>query len=154
RGGMADDIWLYDFRTKQTTNLTNTPDQEIIPMWVGGRVWFLSDRDAKKRMNLYSMTPDGQDVTRHTDFTDFDIKFPSAGEQAIVFENGGFIYRFDLATKRAEKVPVRILDDQPGGRTTLKAVGGQITTYEIAPDGKRALFGARGDIFTVPAKDG
>ena len=53
RGGQADDIWIYDFQTKTTTNLTNNPAQDIIPMWSGNRIYFLSDRDENKRMNLY-----------------------------------------------------------------------------------------------------
>src|SRR5436853_7628513 len=53
RGGMADDIWVYDFDTKQTTNLTHNDAQDIIPMWKGNRIYFLSDRDSHKRMKLY-----------------------------------------------------------------------------------------------------
>ena len=54
RGGQADDVWLYDFKTKTTTNLTNNPAQDIIPMWKGNKIYFVSDRDEPNRMNLYS----------------------------------------------------------------------------------------------------
>ena len=66
RGGMADDVWIYDFETKKTDDFTagsrdvSDPDepagvhpQNIIPMWSGDKIYFLSDRDADKRMNLY-----------------------------------------------------------------------------------------------------
>jgi tricorn protease len=154
RGGMADDLWLYDFQTKKTENLTSTDAQEIIPMWSGNRIYFLSDRDDKQRMNLYVMELPEKSTRQLTKFTDFDVKFPSLGDKAIVFENGGCIYRFDLETEQCDKVPVRIVDDRAGARTGVVKVDKEVTSYEVAPDGKRALFGARGEIFTVPVKEG
>jgi len=154
RGGMADDIWVYDFASKKTENITNNPAGDIIPMWSGNTIYFLSDRDENKRWNLYAYDLGTKQTRQLTRFTEYDIKFPSLGPKAIVFENGGFIYTFDLALEQAAKVPVIIVDDQVSGRTKIANVSGRVTNYEIAPDGKRALFGARGEIFTVPAQYG
>jgi tricorn protease len=154
RGGQADDVWLHDFGTKTTTNLTNSPAQDIIPMWKGSKVYFASDRDERGRMNLYSYDLGSKQTKRLTTFTEFDVKFPSLGDTAIVFENGGWIYRLDLATEQASKIPVRLREDFDGGRAGVVDVSRNITNYDIAPDGSRALFGARGDVFTVPAKSG
>lgn len=152
RGGQADDVWIYDFETQELTNITDNPAQDIIPMWHEDTIYFISDR--YDIMNLFSYDLNTEELTQHTDFTDFDIKFPSLGDNAIVFENGGYIYRFDLAAQDYERVPVYIHDDFAIGRGGLQNVSDNIHTYEIAPDGKRALFGARGDLFTVPAKHG
>jgi tricorn protease len=154
RGGQADDVWLHDFTTKTTTNLTNNPAQDIIPMWKGSKVYFASDRDERGRMNLYSYDLGSKQTKKLTTFTEFDVKFPSMGDTAIVFENGGWIYRLDLASEQVSKIPVRIREDFDGGRGAIVDVSRSITNYEIAPDGSRALFGARGDVFTVPAKSG
>jgi tricorn protease len=154
RGGMADDVWIYDIATKKTENITNNASLDIIPMWSRSKLYFLSDRDENKRMNLYSYDLESKDTKKLTSFTDYDIKFPSLGPNAIVFENGGFVYRLDLASGQAAKVPIVIADDLLSGRTKIAKVGDKVTNFEIAPDGKRALFGARGDIFTVPAKNG
>ncbi|MBN2320125.1 MAG: PD40 domain-containing protein, partial [Acidobacteria bacterium] len=154
RGGQADDIWIYDFDTKQTVNITDNPAQDIIPMWAGDRIYFISDREKSGRFNLYVYEISSKNTRKLTDFKDFDIKFPSLGDRAIVFENGGYIYRFDLESRKAEKVPVLIADDQVSGRGGRINTGESIYGYEIAPDGSRALFNARGEIFTVPAKHG
>ena len=154
RGGMADDVWIYDFETKKLENITNNPAQDIIPMWSSNRIYFLSDRDENKKMNLYVYGLESKETRSLTNFKEFDIKFPSLGPKAIVFENGGHIYRFDLDQEEAVKVPVIIADDMNSGRSKIVKVDTRITNYEISPDGKRALFGARGDIFTVPAKYG
>jgi tricorn protease len=154
RGGQADDVWLHDFTTKTTANLTNNPAQDIIPMWKGSKVYFASDRDERGRMNLYCYDLGSKQTKRLTAFTDFDVKFPSMGDTAIVFENGGWIYTLDLATEQVVKVPVSIREDFDSGRSSIVDVSRSITNYEIAPDGSRALFGSRGDVFTVPAKSG
>ena len=154
RGGMTDDIWVYDFTTKKVENITNNPAGDIIPMWSGNTIYFVSDRDANKRWNLYAYDLATKQTRQLTEFAEYDIKFPSLGPKAIVFENGGYIYRFDLASGKAVKVPIMIVDDQVSGRTRIANVSSRVTNYEIAPDGKRALFGARGEIFTVPAQFG
>ena len=154
RGGQADDIWIYDFASKTTTNLTQNPAQDLFPMWVGRRIYFVSDRDESKRMNLFVQDLDQNRVRQLTTFTNFDIKFPSLGDKAIVFENGGDLYRFDLADGRVRRIPVVIQEDFAGGRGGLREVNKETTTYSLSPDGKRVAMGARGDVFTVPAKYG
>jgi tricorn protease len=154
RGGQADDVWLYDFATKTTTNLTNNPAQDIIPMMHGNTVYFLSDREESGRMNLYALDMGTKQTRKLTNFTEYDVKFPSIGDQAVVFENGGYIYVLDFASEKARRVPVTIDEDFAIGRGGLRTVSDEVTNFEIAPDGNRALFGARGDLFTVPAKHG
>ena len=154
RGGMADDIWIYDFASKTIENITANPALDIIPMWSGDKIYFLSDRDENKRMNLYVYDLSSKQTRKLTSFADFDIKFPSLGPKHIVFENGGFLYTFDLATEQTVRIPVVIADDMVSGRGKVVKVDDRVTNFEISPDGQRALFGARGDVFTVPAKYG
>ena len=154
RGGMADDVWIYNFETKKIENITNNPALDIIPMWSGEKIYFVSDRDENKRVNLYVYDLRSKETRKLTNFAEFDIKFPSLGPKAIVFENGGYIYRFDLASEQATKVPIIIADDKIMGRARIKKVSEEVTNFEISPDGKRGLFGARGDMFTVPVKYG
>lgn len=157
RGGQADDIWVFDFATKKHENITNDSAQDIFPMWTGNKIYFISDRDGRdknKRLNLYSYDLTIKETKQHTFFTDFDIKFPSLGNDTIVFENGGFIYRFDLKSEKENKVSIQINEDFDIGRGGIIDVSKQVTNFEISSDGNRALFGARGEIFTVPAKYG
>ena len=154
RGGQADDVWIYDFETKKIKNVTNNPSQDIIPMWTEKAIYFISDRGEPKRMNLYAYVFDEDTIVKMTDFKEYDIKFPSLGSNTIVFENGGYIYKFDVISAKYEKVNIQIKEDFDGGRGALVDVSKTITNYEISPDGNRALFGSRGDVFTVPAKYG
>lgn len=152
RGGQADDIWIYDFQSKKIENITNNPAQDIIPMWFGNKIYFLSDRD--HTMNLFSYDLATKQTKKVTNFAQYDVKFPSVGTDFIAFENGGFVYLLDPNTDKYEKVPIEIAEDFPTIRPQFKNVKEQIFSFDISPDGVRALFNARGEVFTVPAEKG
>lgn len=156
RGGQADDIWVYDFKENKHYRLAgDSLAQDILPMWgKNDKVYFISDRD--KRMNLFVVDPATRVEKKLSNFTDYDIKFPSIGGSYIVFENGGYIYKLDYTNESAqpERVNIVVSDDLDSGRGGLIDVSKSVTNYEISRDGARALFGSRGDVFTVPAKDG
>lgn len=154
RGGMADDVWVHDFNTKKTVNLTKNKAQDIIPMWHADKIYYLSDRDQNQRMNLFVYDLETEKETQLTHYKDVDIKFPSSGPGGIVYEYAGYIYRYDFTSQKAARVPIQILEDDAPSRPEVHAVDKEIKAYEISPDGKRALFSARGDLFTVPAKSG
>jgi len=152
KGGMADDIWIYDFDTKQVQNITNNINQDIFPMWNGDNIYYLSDRD--RTMNLFAYNTVSGETRKVTNYTDYDIKFPSLGDKAIIFERGGLLYTFDLQTENIKQIPVIIADDLANGRNEMKDASKEINSFAVSPDGKRIVLGARGDIFTLPAENG
>jgi len=153
RGGMADDVWLYDFKTQSTENLTNDPSQDTCPMWgPDNHVYFISDRDG--RMNLFSIDLASKETKQLTSFKDFDIKFPTIGKDAIVFEEAGYIWRYDLASGKSTPVPIDIKEDFASGRAAFVDASQHVESVNLAPDGQRAIVVARGDLFSVPMKEG
>ncbi len=152
KGGMADDIWIYDFPTKKLQNITNNGSQDIFPMWFGNEIYFCSDRD--RIMNLFCYNISTGSTRKVTNFTDYDIKFPSAADQRITFEQAGFIHIFDIATQTTQKVRIEIKDDFIGGRTEYKDATRFLGAVNPSPDGNRIVATARGDIFSVPVKEG
>ncbi|MEO6133419.1 MAG: PDZ domain-containing protein, partial [Saprospiraceae bacterium] len=154
RGGMADDIYIYDIASSTWEDITNHPAQDIFPMWSGDKIYFCSDRD--RTMNLYAYDVKTKQTTKLTNYTNYDIKFPSLGTDAIVYENGGYIYLFDLKTGTDKKIPVTIADDADSGRNKLIDASKFIENgdYDLSPDGNRLAMTARGDIWTLPTKEG
>jgi tricorn protease len=152
KGGMADDIRIYDFAGGSVINITENDAQDIFPMWSGDNIYFLSDRD--RTMNLFVYNTGTRLVRKLTNYTDYDIKFPSLGNNAIIYENGGYLYIFDLQTETASKLNITIAEDFYGGRNELKDASKSITNAELSPDGKRIVFSARGDVFSVPSEEG
>ena len=152
RGGQAESLYIMDLKTKKIEKITNDPSQNTIPMWYGDKIYFISDRDHE--MNIFCYDMKTKQTRKITTFDRYDVKFPSLGVDNITFENGGYIYLLDLKTEKYSKVTIQIAEDLPSVRPRIVKVTDKISNYEISPDGKRALFGARGDIFTVPAEKG
>ena len=152
RGGMADDVWIFDFKSKKIENITNNNAQDIFPMWVGNKVYFCSDRD--RTMNLFCYDRSTKQTTKVTDYTYYDIKWPSLGDKDIVYENGGQLFRYNLADGKVYPIPVQMANDNKSTRTKYVDASKFINSSTISPDGKRVAFGARGDVWTVPVNSG
>jgi tricorn protease len=154
KGGMAQDIAVYDFKNNTYERITDYPGADTYPMWHGDTIYFGSDRGPEQRVNLYSYSLKTKQTRQLTDFKDYDVEWPSLGPDSIIFENGGFLYLFDLKSQKAHKLTINLAGDRPLAEKHWAAVGHLITDFDISPEGKRAAFTARGDIFTVPAKEG
>jgi tricorn protease len=152
QGGMADDVWLYDFKTTKLENITNNKAQDIFPMWHKNKVYFLSDRN--RTMNLFVYDISDQSTRQLTEFTDYDIKFPSLGDKAIIFENGGNLYTYDLQSNKLEKLKIFINDDHIYSREEIVDASKFLQYIEMSPDGKRLVAVGRGDVFSLPADKG
>lgn len=152
RGGQAGDIHVIDMKTREDIQITDNPAQDIIPLWHGNKIYFLSDRDYTMNIFCYDMTT--KQTKKITTFDKFDVKFPSLGKNHIAFSNGGEIYLLDLANDTYKKVDIELKEDYPEARSEWKNVKDDITGYELSPKGNRGLFVSRGDIFTAPRKHG
>ncbi|MGE5236460.1 MAG: S41 family peptidase [Acidobacteriota bacterium] len=154
RGGMAPDIWLFNLTTHAARNITNNPANDAQPMWHGETIYFLSDRDSNMRANIWAYDLKTGATREVTHFTDFDVHFPSLGPSEIVFENGDRLYLLDLATEKTHEVKIEVVTD----RATLKPREVDATKLikgvSVSPSGKRAVFEARGELFSVPAEHG
>jgi tricorn protease len=154
RGGMQQQIAFYNFKTNHYEQVADLDGNDSFPMWHGDTVYFDSDRGPDKRMNIWAYSLQTKQMRQLTHFTEFDVNWPSMGPDSIVFENGGYLYVFDFATEKARKITVYLPGDRdltlPHWANTSKLV----TAFDISPDGKRAVFTARGDVYTVPAKEG
>ncbi|MEO5675162.1 MAG: PDZ domain-containing protein, partial [Chitinophagales bacterium] len=152
RGGMADDIWIYDFGSMQWSNITHNDEQDIEQMWHQNKIYYLSDRD--KTMNLYVYDLNNGQTRKVTSYTDYDIKFASLGDKDIVFEKGGLLYILNLASEQATQVKVQIAGDDSWSRSEFVDGAKFIEGWDLSPDGNRLSIVARGDVFTVPAESG
>lgn len=153
QGGRAQDVWTYDLKKSTSKRLTDWKGTDNQPLWVGTTIYFTSDR-AGGRLNLWACDEDGANQRQVTFHRDFDVLWPSAGPSSIVYEAGGYLYRFDPADGTSAKIEIRLQGDFLARMPRHKNVSEWIDGADISPSGKRAVFAARGDIFTVPASDG
>ncbi|MBN2199818.1 MAG: PD40 domain-containing protein [Candidatus Aminicenantes bacterium] len=152
RGGLAQDIYLYDLEQDTEKRLTTFEGTDRIPMWCGESIYFTSDRN--RVLNIYSLDPVTGATEQLTSHTEYDVRRPSLGDGRIVYELGGDIWALDLATKSAARIPIEIRTDAPEVRPAFQEVSGLITDIDVSPGGERALITARGEIFTLPKESG
>ena len=151
RGGRAQDVWVYDLEKNTSEQLTTNRATDNQPVWVGDKIYFLSDREYT--LNLYQYQK-GQAPKKLTNHKTHDSLWASAGPDAIVYENDAFLWRFDPATGKSQKLNIQINGKSESLLPQFKNVSAQIESMDISKDGQRAVFGARGELFTVPAKNG
>ncbi|HKG92936.1 MAG TPA: DPP IV N-terminal domain-containing protein [Gemmatimonadaceae bacterium] len=156
RGGLAQDIWLFDLERKSAKKIAESEANDIQPMWApdGKTIYFVSDRGAGRRNNIYAYDVKGGQVRQLTKFTDDDVYFPGIGPSDIVFQNGGQLYLLDLKTEQSRPVGVQVITDLASLRPRVTNVSRLVQSFDISPTGKRAVFEARGELFTVPEKNG
>jgi len=161
-GGLAQQIFTYDFNTKATAQITNWSGTNTSPMWYGTKIYYLSDQDKNRRANIWVYDQATKQSREVTHFTDYDIDFPALGGDAVAFQQGGKLYRLDLPSEELHEAPVYLPDDNPRTRQRVDDVKDEVrdgdpsgqTDFALAPNGKRTLFSARGDIFSVPTEYG
>ena len=152
KGGLAQDIWVYDLNQNIIQQITDDEGTDTSPMWYEDKIFFVSDRDRTANIFCYELnTKKTRKITYHTDY---DVKWPSLGPGSIVYENGGYLYVLDLKTEKTKKISVQIPDDKVLVRPEFVSVKDHISDFAPSPGGKRAVFAARGEIFTVPAEKG
>jgi len=152
RGGRTHPISVVNLADYAVEKLPWTNSNDTFPMWVGNTIYFVSDRN--HTANLFAYRFDTKQVTQLTNHEDFDIMTASAGPDAIVYEQAGYVHLVDTKTGQAQRLAIEVTGDIPWARPQFKKVVSMIRNAVLSPSGVRAAFEARGEIFTVPAEKG
>lgn len=152
KGGMADDIWIYNAATKKIDNVTNNIAQDIMPMWIGDEIFFISDRD--RTMNLFVYNTKTKATSKVTDYTDYDVRFPSSNGKLVVYEHAGYLYKFDPVTRQSSKINVTLNAENVYARSEMIKTAKHLSAADLSPDGNRLAITARGEVFDVPVSKG
>jgi tricorn protease len=153
KGGRYVDLWLYDFGSRQYTQLSDYVGKSAYPMYAAGKLYFVSDRDQKGITNLFTIDPVTKKADQVTRFEDFDIQWPATDGRRIVFMRAGRLTVFDPATGAAKALEVDIPSDrwQLAERTINPRES--IQSFAVSNNGKAVVFEARGDVLVVPVGD-
>jgi tricorn protease len=152
-GGWAQDLWVFDTETRTARNITNHDRSDRDPMWLADRIVFSSDRSGT--LNLYSYDPANATTTPLTEYTQWDVRWPSADYAGnIVYELAGELQVLNTTTGQSRAIPIRVPDDGLAMRPSRIPAQENIEGFSLSPKGERALFVARGDVFTAPIENG
>lgn len=153
RGGSQGRISVYDLESNTYSELPSGRENSYSPMWIGNSVYYVSDKDFGT-VNLYRYDFGSKRARRLTEFKDGDIKWPSSDDRTIVFERDGYLYAYDVAAEKLNKLSPRVVSDRVATRPVLKKLANQIGWISLSPTGVRLAVEARGELFSLPAKTG
>lgn len=152
RGGSVPFIWIADLKTADVVKVPTNDSNDFNPMWVGDKVYFLSDRDGSTTLYCYDVA--SKRVERALDPNGMDIKSASACGDAVAFDRIDGLYLYDLKSKNARKLDIKVRGDLPGVRPRFEKISKRIQNATLSPTGVRVALEARGEIVTVPAEKG
>ena len=152
RGGQTRKIWIANLADSSIVKIPRDNSNDFNPMWVGDRIYFLSDREGPVTLFYYDTKT--SKVTRAIANRGLDFKSAAAGPGAIVYEQFGELHLYDLKTGQAKAVAVTLAGDMPELRPHYVNVAKRLRNADVSPNGLRAVFEARGEILTVPADKG
>ncbi len=152
KGGRTPDIWFYDSKLDTSYKILDWKGTEVCPQWVDNKIFFIADKDG--RMNIYVHDLTAKETKQITQHDDFEIQNMNRDDSKIVYSYAGEIYLLNCATYRVDTVSITVSDDRRFMHVHYEGVSDLIESYNISPTGKRAVFEARGDIFTVPKEKG
>ena len=152
KGGLADHIWVADLKKKNYGEkpISTFTGHNSYPMWIGERIYFLSDSIGRK--NIWSMKPDGSDQKKITNHKDYDARWPSEGGNIIVYQLAMDIWKLDLNTGKTSKIDIQLPSERLLTRTNIMNPADYIGGFDLNKDGKWMVIEARGQLFTVPTK--
>jgi tricorn protease len=152
-GGEANDLWIFDLKTNDAKRIIYSPRADRDPIWIGNTVYFTSDRDGT--FNIYAYDVPAGKTTQITASKTWDVRWPSSDHGTrIVYELNGELQILDIKTGKSAPISITVPDDGLWKRPSRVSAVNQMEDYELSPKGERALFSARGDIFTVPIEKG
>ncbi len=153
-GGTVNTLWLFDLKANAARKLIETERSNRDPLWVDpNTIVFNSDRDGTFRLYAYDL-PSGK-ITRLTDQPTWDVRWPGTDHAGrVVYELAGGLQVLDLRSGASTPLAIRVLDDGLWKRPARIVVAGNMEDAALSPKGERAVFTARGDIFSAPIEKG
>ncbi len=154
RGGQAQPIWIVDMQTKDLIQTPRTDNERhLSPIWHNDKVYYLSERDFLS--NIWSFDPPTGEEQQVTYLKKFDIKSMDATKDAIVYEMGGYLHLLDPSTGNSTQLEINVDGDMNFARARWEDIGGNnLTNPNVSPNGKRAIFEYRGEVFSFPKEEG
>ena len=152
RGGTAGTLWVDRKGDGAFVPLVTLRGNLANPMWLAGRIWFLADHEGHG--NLYSCTPDGADLRRHTHHEDFYVRFPSSDGRRIVYHAGADLFVFDPAAGTSRKVDVRLASARPQRARRFVAPGRWLESADLHPEAHTVAAVVRGSLHALGLWDG
>lgn len=153
RGGTAGKLWIDADGNGEFERLVPELDGNLTdPMWLDGRIVFLSDHEGYG--NLYSVTPQGSDLRRHTDFGEFYVRHASTDGHRIVFESAGALWLLPSLDEEARRLDISLGSAGTGRRPQQLNPGAHLAGVLPDTEGTASVVETHGTLHWLTHRDG
>lgn len=152
RGGQNTPLVILNLSTSKEVLIPNDRTTDTQPLWLGDRIYFLSDKDYTT--NIYTYDPKSKSIDQLTNFKGTDVKSLAGFKNKLIYERDGFLNTLDLNTNKSTQLEIDVIGDFPWAATKWEDVTRSARSASLSPNGKRIIMESRGEIFTVPVEDG
>ncbi|MBL4605454.1 MAG: PD40 domain-containing protein, partial [Flavobacteriaceae bacterium] len=152
RGGQNTPLIILDPKTSKETLLPHKNTTDVQPLWLGDDIYFLSDRSLV--MNIWKYNTKSKSLSQLTKFKGSDIKWLSGDKNTLAYERDGYLYTYGISSKKSKQLKINVVGDFPWTETKWEDVTRTARNVSLSPNGKRAIMESRGEVFTVPVKNG
>ena len=147
RGGQAGRLWINNGKKNTFVPLIELDSNLASPMWLhNNRIYFISDHEGVG--NLYSCTPNGKGLRRHTEHNDFYVRYAQTDGERIVYHAGADLYVFEPEKRTSRKVEVAFYSPQTQRSRKFVDATWHLQDYAISPNGNQLAITSRGKLFT------
>ena len=151
KGGLIEQIWKFDGKQEAICLTGNFDGTSTRPMYYGGRIYFISDRDGT--MNIWSMDLTGKDLKQQTFSKGWDVKFASMSDSRIAYQKGADIWLCDVKANQDKLLDITLQSDFDQRKPRwIKSPVQSITYSDLSPSGNYVAIISRGRLFVSPAK--
>ncbi|PIM66765.1 peptidase S41 [Streptomyces sp. JV178] len=149
RGGATGRLWLHGERL-----LPELDGHLHSPMFVGGRIAFLSDHEGVG--NLYSCAYDGSDLRRHTDHDAFYARHAASDGSRVVYQCAGDLWIVDDLAPDAvpRRLDIRLGGSLTGRRPYQVPAAQHVDGLSVDETGRASAVVVRGSLYWLTHRDG
>ncbi|MBI4728823.1 MAG: PD40 domain-containing protein [Acidobacteria bacterium] len=148
RGGRAGVLWIDPEGKGRFRRLLDLPGNLGSPMWIGDRIWFVSDHEGTG--NIYSCTPGGEDLRRHTDHEGFYARLPATDGRRIVYQCAAELWLLDPGERATRRIDIEPRSPRAQRRRKFVDAQTSLQGYAVHPAGHSVAIEARGRLFAMP----
>jgi tricorn protease len=156
RGGTHSRIWILRLKDLAVEQIPQPEGRcnDLCPRWLGDTIYFRSDRNGES--NLFAYLPGSKEILQLTQFSDFPVANVAASGGNVVFEQAGYVHRFDVASGKSQRLQIGVATELPETRVRIAQGKGlrHVRDLSMSPNGSRVALEFRGEIVTLPVEKG